>query len=202
MLEKVEVVSHQTGQPIGVQLTRAEIIEQKAWCRSTNVFVLNTQGEVLCHQRSFNKERLPGVWFTHFGGHVGVDEKPNVNALKELEEEANIITDANQLIHWSTFPVEKTSRVKDVRLWMHNFVALFQGDASVIKPQEGEVEQFKWHSIEEILASEQQNPHMWNAGIHNFHLEYCCLRSALTVAHTSKLIQVPDQLHVWQSVLA
>ena len=202
MLEKVEVVSHQTGLPTGLQLTRAEVIEQKAWCRSTNVFVLNSKGEVLCHQRSLKKERLPGVWVTHLGGHVAVGEHPDGNALKELEEEANIFTEAKELVRWGTFPVEKTSRVNDVRLWMHNFVTLFQGDESTIKPQSGEVERFEWISIDDILASEKNEPHMWNAGIHNFNIEYYCLRSALIAAHTSGSIQVPDHLHVWQPNLA
>ena len=199
-MEQIEVVHHDTGKPSGVLLNRMEVIEQKAWCRSTNVFVLNKNGEVLCHQRSLNKERMPGVWVTHLGGHVALGETPEGNVVKELEEEANISLPLSEVIRWSTMPVAETSRMKDVRLWMHNFVALFDGDPATVRPQPGEVEKFEWLSLEEILRAEAAAPHLWNAGIHNFQMEYFHLRAALMGAHAAGSIQVPDELHVWRPV--
>lgn len=199
-MEQIEIVHEQTGEPMGILLKRMEVIEQKAWCRSTNVFVLNEKGEVLCHQRSLGKERMPGVWVTHLGGHVANGETPEINVVKELEEEANIITHPNHIIRWSKMPVEQTSRVKDVRLWMHNFVTLFNGDPSTVKPQAGEVERFEWLSLENILREEKKAPHLWNSGIHDFASEYFHLRAALTGAHAAGAIQIPDELHIWRPV--
>ncbi len=199
-MEKIEIVHQDTGKPLGIVLDRSEIFTQNAWCRSTNVFVMNNQGDVLCHQRSLQKERMPGVWVTHLGGHVAHGETPESNVVKELEEEANIIAAPHQIIRWSTMPVAETSRVKNVRLWMHNFVTLFNGDASAIKPQPGEVERFEWMSLEQILSSEKENPAMWNSGIHNFQIEYFHLRAALMGAHAAGTIQIPDELHVWRQI--
>lgn len=199
-MEQIEIVHHHTGEPMGILLKRPEVFEQKAWCRSTNVFVLNENGEVLCHQRSLVKERMPGVWVTHLGGHVAHGETPETNVVKELEEEANIVAAPQHIIRWSKMPVEETSRVKNVRLWMHNFVTLFNGDTSVIKPQPGEVERFEWLSLEDILKSEQANPSQWNAGIHDFRMEYFHLRAALMGAHAAGAIQIPDEMHVWRPV--
>lgn len=201
-MEQIEVVHETTGLPLGVFMNRMEVIEKGAWCRSTNVFVMNTKGEILCHQRSLVKERMPGVWVTHLGGHVADGETPETNVLKELEEEANIIVPATNVIRWSTMPVEETSRVKNVRLWMHNFVALYDGDMTVVKPQAGEVEQFAWFSLEQILEEEKRNPGSWNSGIHNFHIEYFHLRAALMGAHAAGTVQVPDELHVWRPIAA
>lgn len=199
-MEHIEIVHHHTGEPLGIVLKRPEVFEQKAWCRSTNVFVLNQKGEVLCHQRSLGKERMPGVWVTHLGGHVAHGETPETNVVKELEEEANIITSPSHVIRWSKMPVEETSRVKNVRLWMHNFVTLFNGDASLIKPQPGEVEKFEWLGLDEILNEEKKAPELWNAGIHNFAMEYFHLRAALMGAHAAGAINIPDELHIWRPV--
>lgn len=199
-MERIEIVHEHNGEPLGVVLKRPDVFAQNAWCRSTNVFVLNNTGEVLCHQRSLNKERMPGVWVTHLGGHIGEGETPETNALKELEEEANIAAAPQQIIRWSKMPILETSRVKNVRLWMHNFVTLFEGDMASIKPQTGEVETFAWLTLDEILHEEKKNPLQWNAGIHDFASEYFHLRAALMGAHAAGAIQVPDEMHIWRTV--
>ncbi len=201
-MEHIEIVHPHSGEPTGVVLTRPDVFTQKAWCRSTNVFVLNNKGEVLCHQRSLNKERMPGVWVTHLGGHVGHGETPETNAAKELEEEANIIADHAQIIRWSKMPIEETQRVKNVRLWMHNFVTMFDGDMSTIKPQSGEVERFEWLGLSDILNEEKKAPQQWNAGIHDFATEYFYLRAALMGAHAAGAITVPEEMHIWRPALA
>lgn len=201
-MERIETVHPHTGHCLGTTLSRQEVIQQQAWCRSTNVFVLNHQGQVLCHQRSFQKERLPGVWVTHVGGHVSEGETYETNALKELEEEASIIAHPSQLITWRTIPVEHTSRVRDVRLWMRDYVVLYDAPLSSLVPQKTEVEQFSWKSIEEILDAERRYPKQWNAGIHNFAIEYYCLRAALIAAHAGGILTLPEELHVWRSGMA
>ena len=197
-MELVEVVHPETGIPTGAKLGRLEVIQQAQWCRSTNVFVVNHQGEVLCHQRSKNKERLPGVWYTHVGGTVGAGETFESNALKELGEEAGIQKDASDLIAWRTLPVAKTTRADNVRLWMRDYVVVHDAPIETIIPQPGEVEQFAWKSFNDVLASERNEPTKWNAGVHDFVVEYHCLRAALVVAHTQGKIELPETLHVWQ----
>ncbi len=199
-MEHLETVHEHTGEPTGILMKRPDVHGSGAWVLTTNVFVLNTDGKVLCHERSHNKERMPGVWVTHLGGHVAHGETPATNVVKELEEEANIVSRPEEIIRWSKMPVAETSRMKNVRLWMHNFVTLFTGDTSVIKPQPGEVERFEWLSLEEILNEELKNPEKWNAGIHNFNSEYFHLRAALMGAHAAGAIQVPDELHIWRPI--
>lgn len=190
-MEHLEIVNEMNGKPTGVVLPRADVIASGGWCRSTNVFVLNHKGEILCHQRSMQKERLAGVWSTHLGGHVGMDETYESNALKELEEEAGIALPAKKLIAW------RTTKLEAARLWVREFVVVYDVDAARLTPQLGEVERFQWMSIGEILESEAKDPDQWCAGTHDIASEYGCMLSAIGVAHHLGVYEVPESLHTW-----
>ena len=130
----------------GETLSRGEVISTKRWCRSTNIFVMNTKGEILCHQRSLNKERHPGWWMTHFGGHVSGEETFDDNAIKELQEEIGLSVAAEELLPW------RTSRKTDARLWVRDYITIFDGDISELVLQESEIQRVKWFTAEEIYA--------------------------------------------------
>ncbi len=195
MAEQLEIVCERTGDLTGEILHRPEALAKQAWCRSTNVFVLNSKGEVLCHQRSLQKERLPGVWSTHMGGHVGLGETYESNAVKELEEEAGIKIHAPRLLPW------RTTRIEKARLWAKDFVTLIDEPESFFTPQPGEVDQFRWMSLEEIVAKYRVEEGKWCAGIHDFPMEYFCMRSVLNAAHHVGIFAVPKELHVWHPQL-
>lgn len=191
-MEKLEIVHEETNTPMGLYLPRADAIKQGAWCRSTNVFVLNHKGEVLCHQRSLEKERMPGMWCTHLGGHVSSEETYESNALKEIEEEAGIKLDPKQLIHWRTTKADVT------KLWIREFVTLYNVDVKTLTPQPGEVEAFAWKSLKSILEDVKKNPEAWCAGTHDFFIEYHCLRAAIVAADAMGMVQAPKELIHWR----
>jgi isopentenyldiphosphate isomerase len=153
---------------------------------------MNSSGELLCHKRSYKKERLPGGWSTHLGGHVGVDESYEMNAQKELEEEAGIWIKPEQLIQWRTTKLEKS------RLWVREYVILVDQPETYFVPQAGEVEQFKWMSLQDIVRSAEGNRDQWFAGTHDLRTEYEAMRAALVVAHTLGACHVPTEMHSWQ----
>lgn len=180
-MEELEVVRESDGVPLGIYLPRKEALAQGAWCRSTNVFILNTDGEVLCHQRSMEKERLPGVWCTHFGGHVSKHEDFESNALKEVEEEAGITLPASKLFPW------RTTRLTKARLWVREFVAHHDILLEDLRAQPGEVEQFVWKRPEAIMWEAMHDPAMWCAGTLDFRVEYACMNAVLTATkHAEK----------------
>lgn len=190
-MEHLEVVDPKTGMPTGEVLPRHQVLAEERWCRTTNVFILNSKGEVLCHQRSLQKERFPGAWFTHVGGHVGSNESYETNAVKELEEEAGVQVNPEDVISW------RLTKKNKPRLWMKDFVVLIDKDASEFTPQEGEVECFAWKSFEEIMESATEEPELWATGVHDFHTEYMCMRSVLTALHGKGHLEVPAKLHAW-----
>lgn len=178
--ELLQIVDEKTGSLVGKQVPRKEVIEQKLWCRSTNIFVMNSKGQVLCHQRSMNKERYPGWWMTHFGGHVSGEESYDENAIKEVHEEIGIEVKPEELLPW------RTSRKDISRLWMRDYITIFDGDTSELVLQKSEIEQVKWFSPEEIFAAldneDTETSEGWKAGTHNFEQDYHCMRAVLTAA--------------------
>ncbi len=195
-MELLPIVSEHTGEPTGEVLSRAEVIKNEAWCQTTNIFVLNSKGEILCHQRSLQKERLAGAWMTHLGGHVGHDETYEQNAHKELQEESGIHLDPSSIIHW------RTTRLDRARIWVREYVVLVDKEAHELVPQAGEVEKFAWFSFEDLTARAQAEPHNWCAGTHDFAIEYPCLRAVLTAAQHHGAIDPLHPIHRWMPLAA
>lgn len=197
--EHLQIVDEETGEPTGITAHRSEVIQNKYWCRSTNVFVLNPEGEILCHQRSLHKERYPGVWSTHFGGHVSSEETFKLNALKELEEEIGLRVNHYQLIPW------RTSKIMIQRLWCRDYLTIYNGDPKTLKIQESEIQAIEWLSPERImeeLQAEGENldaeGKQWIAGTHNFHTDYQCMRAVLTAVLDAGLFGSDFyKLHKW-----
>lgn len=178
--ELLQIVDPETGDLLGEAVPRHQVHAEKRWVRTTNIYILNAKGEVLCHQRSKSKESFPGVWITHFGGHVAGEETYTESAAKELAEETGLDIPASQLLPW------RTSRKTLVQRWMRDYVTLYDGPASDVKFQESEVEQVKWISATEILerldAESVEDAENWLAGTHNFKSDYQCMRAVLTAA--------------------
>ena len=152
---------------------------------------MNSNGEILCHQRSLNKERMPGVWSTHFGGHVTQGETYESNAQKELSEEIGVHIPLQKFLAWRTTKIDKAC------LWAKEFTVLLNKDVSEMVQQESEVSQLKWISPQEILKLSENNPEMWCAGTHDFLVEYHCLRAVLSVAQSFGMIETEPQINVW-----
>lgn len=196
--EKLQIVDAETGEPTGACLPRSEVINQKLWCRSTNIFVLNSHGEILCNQRSLSKERFPGAWSTHFGGHVAEGESFKINALKELEEEIGLLVNHFQIIPW------RTSRKNISRLWIRDFITVFDNPIETLALQKEEIEQVRWYSPEQIIAelemegTDDTSP-PWLAGTHDFATDYQCMRAVLTAVLDAKIFgSTYHPLHKWQ----
>ena len=175
--ELLQIVDELTGEPTGEHVARKEALEKKLWCRTTNIFVLNSKGEILCHQRSLNKERFPGSWSTHFGGHITEGESFKISALKEIEEEIGIKVNAFQLIPW------RTSKKSISRIWIRDFITVYDGPMENLKIQKSEIETVKWFNADEIMAeldAESEDTRNWLAGTHDFNTDYQCMRAVLT----------------------
>lgn len=198
--ELLQVVDAETGEPTGDLLPRSKVIGEKLWCRSTNIFVLNSKGDILCHQRSLNKERYPGAWMTHFGGHVTEGESFKINALKELEEEIGLHVNTFQLIPW------RTSKKDVSHLWVRDFITIYDGPIENLTLQTSEIQQVQWASPDEIMRSLEKEEYMdgertWLAGTHDFYADYQCMRAVLTATLDAGIFSTSyHHLHKWQPV--
>lgn len=191
MSEHLEIVCEQTGNPLGYTLPRQDAITQGAWCQSTNIYVINSKGKILCHQRSIQKERLPGGWSTHLGGHVSAGEHFLSNAQKELEEEAGILLPETAFLPW------RTSKLTHAKLWVMDVVVHHDAPQEKYIPQPGEVERFAWMTPEEIMSAYTKEPKTWYAGTHHFPEDYACIRAVLAAAHHKGIIRPTHDVRRW-----
>jgi isopentenyldiphosphate isomerase len=89
--ERVEVVDAD-GTVVGV-VSRREMRAQRLRHRTVFVVVQSTDGRVLVHQRSPDKDIWPNWWDMAVGGVVGLGEEWDTAARREVEEEIGVIAD-------------------------------------------------------------------------------------------------------------
>ncbi|MDQ3099299.1 MAG: NUDIX domain-containing protein [bacterium] len=151
---------------LGITKPRDQVHKEMIdWHRTTGIFIVNSKKQVLCQQRSMQKDVEPGVWQPFFGGHLKAGETYIQNAIAELKEELNLTVNEKDLMN-----VYKVKR----EYYMHFselFVYYWNGDASQLQFNDGEVEQVKWMSIQEfenLIRSKGNQDYKFNEKIHEF----------------------------------
>ncbi len=112
--------------------------------RVSALWIMNSKGEVLLAQRSFNKKNNPGKWGPAVAGTNDIGETYLSNIIKEAEEEIGI-----------NIPNPKKLQKNRINGKNNYFVQWYylELDKEIIEfaLQEDEVEKIKWFSKEEFL---------------------------------------------------
>ena len=133
------------------------------WHRVSHVWILDGVGNVLCQQRSLQKELNPGRWEPFFGGHLGPQEGYEEGAKRELNEEIGFNTDDITLLE--TYKFSDTSHGGYNNEFQGIFSVVWNGDTSQLHFDDGEVEQVSWVSLREVLSQlDAQNKSWTNCG--------------------------------------
>ena len=82
-------VFDKTGTRLGVA-PRQEVHQGGLWHRSSQVFVFNSQGQLLLQKRAHNKDLYPGLWDYSVGEHLQPGESHLAGAVRGLAEELQI----------------------------------------------------------------------------------------------------------------
>ncbi|KAI0562678.1 nudix hydrolase 3 [Gracilaria domingensis] len=83
-------VLKEDGTLMGFSKARSLVHREGDWHRSTHIWVLSTQGEVLVQLRSALKDTFPGRWDVSAAGHISAGDDSLTSATRELEEELGI----------------------------------------------------------------------------------------------------------------
>ena len=86
--ELVDVVDE--GDRVVDVVTRRRMRAEGLRHRAVFIAVQGSDGRLLVHQRSFDKDVRPGAWDIAFGGVVGAGESYDVAAVRELHEEIGV----------------------------------------------------------------------------------------------------------------
>jgi isopentenyldiphosphate isomerase len=114
------------------------------WHRTSHVWVINNQGNILCQQRSLLKDSNPGLWEPFFGGHLAPKQSYQEAALNELEEELGIRKTASNITFYKTYKYVPGTEFQGI------FTTTWDGDITTLQLEEDEVEQVAWHSPDDI----------------------------------------------------
>jgi len=129
-------------------LPRSEVHRLKLRHRACHIFLFRSDGRMLLHFRSADKEEFPAVWTSSASGHVSSGEDYEPTANRELQEELGITASLTRLARFDACP--DTS---------HEFTELYlaQSDQKVT-PDPVEMTDTRWMFPSEILREIDQTP--------------------------------------------
>ncbi len=78
------------GKQLNKTKLRTEVHRDGDWHASVDIWILNTQGELLLQRRSKQKESFPNLWEVSCSGHISAGEDSRSSALRELQEELGL----------------------------------------------------------------------------------------------------------------
>lgn len=143
-------------------LPRREVHGHGIWHRTTHVWLVNGASEILCHQRSFEKELSPGKWTANFGGHSAPDETYIDSAMRELYEEVGLSLPAESFHLWKIYKHHDPKNLNNE--FQGIFIVRWNGSVSEVSFNDGEVEQIAWRKIANVqtLVTRRED---WAGGV-------------------------------------
>ncbi|MBI2038228.1 MAG: WecB/TagA/CpsF family glycosyltransferase [Candidatus Magasanikbacteria bacterium] len=140
--------------------TRTEVHAKplQYWHGVVNVWLVNSAGELLCSKRAENLSGNPGKWQTYFGGHIKAGKSFKENAVLELNEEAGVEIDQNNL-----FLIAKGTNDAD-KHYFESYAYLFNGSVNDLKFNDGEVTEARWYTMGNYWAERNKNLENWCNG--------------------------------------
>ena len=138
------------GNPTGETMTRdsAKVREKGIYHLGVDVWIINSDNNILIQRRSPKKRFRPNVW-AMTGGSVQHGET-SLEALKrEVQEELQVALNVDE--------AQKIKRYKTDNIWLDVYFVRQDIDLSTIILQEEEVSEVKYASYEEIKTLVQNN---------------------------------------------
>jgi isopentenyldiphosphate isomerase len=128
------------------------------WHRTSHIWIVNTQLQILCQKRSILKDTNPEKWEAHFGGHIRSGEDYIDNAIIEAKEEIGLQRKKEDMIF---FGIHKYNRDKEFQGIFYTF---WNGDTSELILEKEEVDEIKWISYAELQEVFKNQDERW---VHN-----------------------------------
>ncbi len=130
------------------QAARSDVHRLKLLHRAVHVFVFRSDGRLLLHKRSPDKEEFPSVWTSSASGHVSAGEAYDESAPRELKEELGITASVERLHKFSA--CEQTS---------YEFTVLYRAVSDQpIDFDPGEITEICWKTLAETAEWRDRKP--------------------------------------------
>ena len=126
---------------------RSFVHQNNLWHRTSHIWIINKNKEILCHQRSMKVETSPGNWDPYCGGHLGPGVSYIEGALKELKEELGIAAEEKELSFFKVYKNQTNWEFQGI------FYMTWEGDSTTLHTQENEVEQLQWFPLVDVWST-------------------------------------------------
>lgn len=153
------------------QQPRSEVHRLKQLHRAVHILLFRSDGQMLIHKRSPDKEEFPSVWTSSASGHVSAGENYEATAPRELFEELGIRS--------ALIPLHKFDACPETSF---EFTVLFQAssDEAIVFDQ-SEITEVRWLNVQEIVAWRSQRPEDFSPAFCLLFDWYCQQLSAETL---------------------
>ena len=159
MKEYLDIVDENRA-PTGERRLRSEVHSQGLWHRVVHVYLfrkIENDIEFLVHLRAKTKDLNPNKWDTRFGGHLKSGESVEDAVRNELKEEVGLELDPLHLIRGEAGKSDSYPN----REFVYAHYYEFNGDASSLAFNDGEVQKVEWMKSPDIIKSMSENPDIW-----------------------------------------
>lgn len=154
MKEYLELFDEQ-NEPLHRQLLRREVHVQGYWHRTSQVYVLSQQQELLCNLRSSRKDLFPRLWDVSIGGHLEPGESYEACALRELGEELGIIPVPGNLHFLTIAKINGQDKLAGLLDREHAGIFLYQTELALpdFRFQEAEIDDLLYLPLATVKAN-------------------------------------------------
>lgn len=130
-----------SGNKTGEVFFRGEALKKGQYQLATNVWIINSNLEILIQKRSKLKRSYPDIWAVH-GGCVSTGENSLDACIREAYEEIGIVIQPKDM--------KLLTRIVGEKVIMDNYIVLQEFDLSSAVLQVEEVSGIKWASLHEV----------------------------------------------------
>lgn len=162
-MEELIDVLDENGIKTGEVLTRSEVHKKGLWHRAIVVAIVNRNNQILLQQRSYKKDKNPGMWDISVAGHISTGQDALSAALTEINEEVSIDigynVKAKDLRYMFSYRKEQILRDDFIERQFYDFFILRKNalKENGIRVQESEIEQIKFVNISELNKMIENN---------------------------------------------
>ena len=122
-MELLDVLD-ENGNKTGEVEERSEVYRKGLWHRSSHIWIINDNNELLVQRRNPYKATFPNLWAISVAGHVDSGETSLDTAIRELKEEVNLDVDPDELEF--LFTIKRETPYKDSFLRVFDDVYLLR----------------------------------------------------------------------------
>lgn len=152
--EELLLVVDENNQPVK-PVSRAKAISQKLWRRASAAMIYDSGLNILCQQRSENKDERAGLWTCFFGGKASPGESELETLKKELKEEIGLTVNDEEVKFVKTYKCEDRYQFESM------FIVKKDYDLNKLPFEEEEIKQIRLHPLAELKKLLAGKPNSW-----------------------------------------